>query len=122
MGDPVGACKRAAKVLAPDGSVLIVEPMAGDKVEENFNLIGRTFAGASTLCCTSNSLASNGPALGAVASEAALRDTVLAGGFKEFRRTLETPFNRIFEALRFDNWLPLGRAVVSPLFFVLVAN
>ncbi|HEY6246835.1 MAG TPA: class I SAM-dependent methyltransferase [Pyrinomonadaceae bacterium] len=98
MGDPVGACKRAAEVLASDGSLLIVEPMAGNSVEENFNPIGRTFAGASTLCCTSNSLASNGPALGAVATEAALRDTVLRGGFKDFRRTAETPFNRIFEA------------------------
>jgi 2-polyprenyl-3-methyl-5-hydroxy-6-metoxy-1,4-benzoquinol methylase len=98
MGDPVGACKRASEVLAPDGCALIVEPMAGNSVEENFNPIGRTFAGASTLCCTSNSLASNGPALGAVASEEAIRDTVLAGGFKQFRRTTETPFNRIFEA------------------------
>ena len=98
MGDPVGACKRAAEALKDDGSALIVEPMAGDRVEENFNPIGRTFAGASTLCCTSNSLAQNGPALGAVAPEAAIRATVLAGGFKEFRRASETPFNRIFEA------------------------
>ena len=98
MGDPVGAMKRACEVLAPEGSVLIVEPMAGDTVEENFNPIGRTFAGASTLCCTSNSLALDGPALGAVASESAIRDTVLAGGFKQFRRANETPFNRIFEA------------------------
>jgi 2-polyprenyl-3-methyl-5-hydroxy-6-metoxy-1,4-benzoquinol methylase len=98
MGDPVGACKRAAEVLSPDGSVLIVEPMAGDTVEQNFNPIGRTFAGASTLCCTSNSLATNGPALGAVATEEAIRKTVLAGGFTEFRRATETPFNRIFEA------------------------
>ena len=98
MGDPVGACKRASEVLKSDGSALIVEPMAGNTVEENFNIIGRTFAGASTLCCTSNSLAMNGPALGAVASEEAIRDVVLAGGFKEFRRASETPFNRVFEA------------------------
>ena len=98
MGDPVGACKRAAEVLEREGSALIVEPMAGNTVEENFNPIGRTFAGASTLCCTSNSLAQNGPALGAVATEAAIRDVVLAGGFTQFRRTTETPFNRIFEA------------------------
>lgn len=98
MGDPVGACKRAAEVLAETGTALIVEPMAGDKVEDNFNPIGRTFAGASTLCCTSNSLALKGPALGAVASEEAIRETVLAGGFREFRRATETPFNRIFEA------------------------
>ena len=98
MGDPVGACKRAAEVLATDGSVLIVEPMAGNTVEENFNIIGRTFSGASTLCCTSNSLATNGPALGAVAPESAIREVVLSGGFREFRRATETPFNRIFEA------------------------
>jgi len=98
MGDPVGACKRAAEVLAGDGCALIVEPMAGNTVEENFNIIGRTFSGASTLCCTSNSLALNGPALGAVAPESAIRDVVLAGGFTQFRRATETPFNRIFEA------------------------
>lgn len=98
MGDPVGACKRAADILAPTGSALIVEPMAGNTVEENFNIIGRTFSGASTLCCTSNSLALNGPALGAVAPESAIREVVLAGGFKEFRRATETPFNRVFEA------------------------
>ncbi len=98
MGDPVGACKRAAEVLGPEGSALIVEPMAGNTVEENFNIIGRTFSGASTLCCTSNSLALNGPALGAVAPESAIREVVLAGGFTEFRRATETPFNRIFEA------------------------
>jgi 2-polyprenyl-3-methyl-5-hydroxy-6-metoxy-1,4-benzoquinol methylase len=98
MGDPVSACKRAAAVLAADGSALIVEPMAGNSVEENFNIIGRTFSGASTLCCTSNSLALNGPALGAVAPEDAIRETVLAGGFTQFRRATETPFNRVFEA------------------------
>src|SRR5216684_5686056 len=98
MGDPSGAAKRASDNLAADGSALIVEPMAGNTVAENFNPIGRTFSAASTLCCTSNSLALGGPALGAVATEEALRNTVLAGGFKEFRRATETPFNRVFEA------------------------
>lgn len=98
MGDPVGAARRAYEVLAPDGSALIVEPMAGNTVEENFNPIGRTFAGASTLCCTANSMALGGPALGAVAPESAIREAVLAGGFTQFRRATETPFNRIFEA------------------------
>jgi SAM-dependent methyltransferase len=98
MGDPVGAARHACETLASDGSALIVEPMAGNSVEENFNPIGRTFSGASTLCCTANSMALGGPALGAVASEEALRQTVMAGGFKQFRRATETPFNRIFEA------------------------
>lgn len=98
MGDPHGAIKRAAEVLASGGSCMIVEPMAGNTVEENFNIIGRCFSGASTLCCTSNSLALDGPALGAVASDDAIREVVLSGGFAEFRRAAETPFNRVFEA------------------------
>lgn len=98
MGDPVGACRRAAEVLKADGTALIVEPMAGNNVQENFNPVGRTFTGASTLCCTSNSLALDGPALGAVCSEDRLREVVLEGGFKHFRRATETPFNRVFEA------------------------
>lgn len=100
MGDPVGATRRAAQALAAHGSALIVEPMAGNTVEENFNPIGRTFSAASTLCCTANSMALGGLALGAVATDAALREAVLAGGFKTFRRATTTPFNRIFEARR----------------------
>jgi SAM-dependent methyltransferase len=98
MGDPGGAAKHAYDSLNDDGCCLIVEPMAGNSVEENFNPVGRTFAGASTLCCTANSLALGGPALGAVASEDAIREVVMAGGFTEFRRATETPFNRVFEA------------------------
>jgi hypothetical protein len=103
MGNPIGAAKRAYETLSPGGSVLIVEPMAGNSVEENFNPIGRTFSAASTLCCTPNWLASGGPALGAVATEEALRKTVAAGGFKHFRRATETPFNRIYEARKEDH-------------------
>ncbi|HEX6184738.1 MAG TPA: class I SAM-dependent methyltransferase [Pyrinomonadaceae bacterium] len=98
MGDPAGAARRAHEVLAEGGSALIVEPMAGNRVEENINIIGRTFSAASTLCCTSNSLALGGPALGAVATDDALREVVTGAGFKEFRRATETPFNRVFEA------------------------
>ena len=100
MGDPSGAMRRAREVLSEEGSVLVVEPMAGNVVEENFNIIGRTFSAASTLCCTSNSLALGGPALGAVAPEDALREIALGAGFREFRRATETPFNRVFEARR----------------------
>ena len=98
MADPVGAMKQASKALSSNGSVLLVEPMAGNTVEENFNPLGRAFSGASTLCCTPNSLAAGGPALGAVATEQVLRDTAVAGGFRRFKRVAETPFNRIFEA------------------------
>ncbi len=100
MGDPAGAAKHAIETLAPDGSVMIVEPMAGNTVEENFNPVGRTFSAASTLCCTPNALACGGAALGAVASEDALRKIIISSGFTHFDRTTETPFNRIFEARR----------------------
>jgi len=100
MGHPIEACRRAHEALAPDGRLMIVEPMAGDRVEENFNPIGRTFSGASTLCCTPNAMAHGGQALGAVATEQALAETVRAGGFTQFRRATQTPFNRIFEARR----------------------
>jgi SAM-dependent methyltransferase len=98
MGDPHGATKRAFECLSEGGSCMIVEPMAGNTVEENFNIVGRTFSAASTLCCTSNSLATGGPALGAVASEEEIKKVVMSGGFGEFRRAAETPFNRVFEA------------------------
>ncbi len=97
MGDPIGAAKHASETLNENGCVLMVEPMAGNTVEENFNPIGRTFSAASTLCCTANSLAQGGTALGAVASEEALKNAVLAGGFTQFRRATETPFNRVYE-------------------------
>ncbi len=98
MGDPTGAARRAFETLAADGSCLIVEPMAGNTVEENFNPVGRTFSAASTLCCTANAIAQGGEALGAVATDEALKNVVTSGGFTTFRRAAETPFNRIFEA------------------------
>jgi len=100
MGDPEGAIRHAAETLAPDGSVMVVEPMAGNAIEENFNPVGRTFSAASTLCCTANAIAQGGKALGAVATEDALRTAVNAGGLSHFRRSAETPFNRVFEARR----------------------
>ena len=76
---------------------MAVEPMAGRKTEENFNPVGRIFSGASVLCCTPNALASGGYALGTVASDEALEQVVKKAGFTKFRRSAETPFNRIFE-------------------------
>ena len=98
MGDPVGAARCARALLAPGGTAMIVEPMAGEQVEENFNPVGRIFSGASVLCCTPNAICAGGPALGTVATDAALREVVLAGGFQTFRRAAQTPFNRVFEA------------------------
>jgi ubiquinone/menaquinone biosynthesis C-methylase UbiE len=98
MADPLGAARHVRETLAPGGAWMIVEPFAGDKVEQNLNPVGRVFYGASTMLCVPVSLAGKGPALGAQAGEARLREVVLAAGFRAFRRATETPFNLIFEA------------------------
>ena len=99
MGDPVGAARHVRGTLKPDGTWMIVEPRAGDRVEENFNPVGRAYYSFSTLLCTPASLSQEvGLALGAQAGEARIRDVVTAGGFTRFRRVAETPFNLVFEA------------------------
>jgi SAM-dependent methyltransferase len=99
MGDPVGAARRVRELLAPDGTWMIVEPMAGDRVEDNFNPVGRAYYGFSTFLCTPASLSQEvGLALGAQAGEARIGDVVAAGGFGRFRRATETPFNLVLEA------------------------
>ncbi|HWZ99207.1 MAG TPA: class I SAM-dependent methyltransferase [Candidatus Dormibacteraeota bacterium] len=99
MGDPAGASAHVKSTMKKDGTWMIVEPMAGDKLEDNLNPIGRAFYGASTLLCTPASLSQEvGAALGAQAGEKRLKDVVTAGGFTRFRRATQTPFNLIFEA------------------------
>ena len=99
MGDPVGASSHVRGTLKKDGTWMIVEPFAGDKLEDNLNPIGRAFYGASTLLCTPASLSQEvGLALGAQAGEKRLREVVTSGGFSHFRRATQTPFNLIFEA------------------------
>jgi SAM-dependent methyltransferase len=99
LGDPVGAASHALKSLKRDGTVMIVEPFANDRVEDNFNPLGRVFYAASAMACVPGSMASNGPALGAQAGERKIRDVVMAGGFKQFRRATQTPFNIVYEAI-----------------------
>jgi SAM-dependent methyltransferase len=99
MGDPVGAARHVLETLDADGTWMIVEPAAGDSVEENLNPVGRAYYGFSTLLCTPASLSQEvGLALGAQAGEARIRDVVTAGGLSRFRRAAETPFNLVFEA------------------------
>jgi 2-polyprenyl-3-methyl-5-hydroxy-6-metoxy-1,4-benzoquinol methylase len=99
MGDPAGAARHVRSTLAPDGSWMIVEPRAGDRVEENLNPVGRAYYSFSTLLCTPASLSQEvGLALGAQAGEARIREIVTGAGFSSFRRVAETPFNMIFEA------------------------
>ena len=99
MGDPVGVSRHAREALNKDGTVMIVEPFANDRVEDNLNPVGRVMYGASSQICVPVSLARNGPALGAQAGEARLRDVVVnGGGFSRFRRATQTPFNLVLEA------------------------
>ena len=99
MGDPVGAAAHVRETLAPDGTWMIVEPMAGDRVEDNLHPLGRIFYGASTLICTPASRAQEvGLALGAQAGEARLTEVLHDGGLSRVRRATETPFNMVLEA------------------------
>jgi SAM-dependent methyltransferase len=99
MADPVSASRHARMAMTDDGTAMIVEPFAGDRVQDNLNPVGRVMYGASTQICVPVSLARSGPALGAQAGEARLREVVVdGGGFTRFRRATETPFNLVLEA------------------------
>ena len=99
MGDPVEAARHIHEALAPDGTWLLVEPAAGDSLEDNLNPVGRMFYSASTFLCVPNAVSQNGDrALGAQAGEAAMRDIAGEAGFTRFRRAAQTPFNAVYEA------------------------
>ncbi|GAB3599345.1 class I SAM-dependent methyltransferase [Angustibacter peucedani] len=98
MGDPVGAARHVRQALADDGTWLVVEPMAGDAVEDNLNPVGRAYYGFSTLLCTPASLSQDvGLALGTQAGPAKIRDVSTTAGFQRFRTAATTPFNNVFE-------------------------
>jgi 2-polyprenyl-3-methyl-5-hydroxy-6-metoxy-1,4-benzoquinol methylase len=99
MGDPAGAAAHVRQSLKADGSWMIVEPIAGDKLEDNLNPVGRIYYAGSTMGCVPTSLSQEvGAALGAQAGEAKLREVITSGGFRSVRRATETPFNMILEA------------------------
>jgi 2-polyprenyl-3-methyl-5-hydroxy-6-metoxy-1,4-benzoquinol methylase len=99
MGDPVGAASHVKQTLNPGGTWMVVEPFAGDRIEDNFNPIGRLFYGASTMICVPGSLSQEvGLGLGAQAGEKRLREVLTAGGFTQVRRATATPFNLVLEA------------------------
>ena len=98
LGDPVGALTRCREALKPDGRVLLVEPYAGDLLEENLNPIGRMYYAASAMACTPNSLSQEvGLGLGAQAGEERLRKVARQAGFSSLRRAAQTPVNLILE-------------------------
>jgi len=99
MGDPVGAARRIRASLAPDGVFMLVEPRAGDHVEDNLNPLGRVFYGASALICTPSSLAQPGrAAIGTQAGPARITAVLHQAGFRSVRIAAETPVNHVYEA------------------------
>jgi 2-polyprenyl-3-methyl-5-hydroxy-6-metoxy-1,4-benzoquinol methylase len=99
MGDPVGAARHVRDALTADGTWMIVEPFAHDRVDQNFNPVGRLYYAASTILCTPSSLSQEvGLALGAQAGERRISAVIREAGFARFRRAAETPFNLVFEA------------------------
>ena len=99
VGDPVGAARHARQALTDDGTVLLVEPFAGNSLAENSTPVGRLYYAASTMVCTPNSLSQEvGLALGAQAGEVRLAQVFKEAGFRRFRRATETPFNLVLEA------------------------
>lgn len=99
MGDPVGAARHALQTLKKkDGTLMLVEPFANDKVEDNLNPLGRLFYSISSVVCVPASLNEDGPALGAQAGEEKIKEAVKSAGFSRFRRATQTPFNLVFEA------------------------
>ena len=101
FGDPVAAARRAAEVLAPDGTVMLVEPFANDRVEDNISPVARLYYSASTTLCCAHAISEGGSqVLGAQAGEARLAEVFRKAGFTHFRRAAATPFNLILEARR----------------------
>jgi 2-polyprenyl-3-methyl-5-hydroxy-6-metoxy-1,4-benzoquinol methylase len=100
MADPVAAMKRAYETLDENGSVMIVETMAGERSEDNFNPLGVIFSAVSTLCCVPNAIAGGGKAMGAVATGNVIRETATAGGFRSVHRVSQGLLNRVYEARR----------------------
>ncbi len=101
LGDPVAAARHAAEVLAPGGTVLLVEPYAADKVEDNLNPVGQLYYAGSSLICCAHAISEGGKlVLGAQAAPKRLADVFRKAGFSHFRQAAQTPFNLIFEVRR----------------------
>ena len=99
MGDPVGALVNARRHLAPDGTVLAVEPMAAESpAEAAQSPVAQLYYPSSAMLCTPHAVSEGGFGLGNQVPEHTWRALFGQAGFGQFRRATETPFNRVFEA------------------------
>jgi hypothetical protein len=98
MGDPAGSAAHVRQSQKPDGAWMFM-PMAGDRLEDDLNPVGRLYYAGSTMICVPTSLSQEvGAALGAQVGEARLREVIGAGGFQSVRRATQTPFNMVLQA------------------------
>jgi hypothetical protein len=87
------------RILKADGTWMIVEPIAGNRPEDNMNPVGRLYYNASTMVCVPTSLDQEvGEGLGAQAGETKLTEVIRDGGFTRVRRATAGPFNMVLEA------------------------
>jgi 2-polyprenyl-3-methyl-5-hydroxy-6-metoxy-1,4-benzoquinol methylase len=101
LGDPVAAAQHAAQTLAPGGTVMLVEPFAKDRVEDNLSPVGQLYYSGSCLICCAHAVSEGGKlVLGAQAGPKRLAEVFRKAGFTHFRCAAETPFNLIFEVRR----------------------
>jgi len=101
LGDPVAAAQHAAQTLAPGGTVMLVEPFAKDRVEDNLSPVGQLYYSGSCLICCAHAVSEGGKlVLGAQAGPKRLAEVFRKAGFTHFRVAAETPFNLIFEVRR----------------------
>ena len=101
MGRPVDAARHAAGAMTDDGTLMLVEPYAGDGVEDNINPIGRLYYAASTTLCCAHAISEKGThVLGAQAGPRQLEEVLRSAGLGSVRRAAQTPFNLIIEARR----------------------
>src|SRR5690606_23805752 len=101
LGDPVAAAHHAAEMLAPGGTVMLVEPFANDRLEDNLSPVAQLYYSGSSLICCAHAISEGGKlVLGAQAGEGRLSEVFRRAGFTHFRRAAETPFNLVFEARR----------------------
>lgn len=98
LGDPVAAVRHAAQALKPGGSVMLVEPFAADRMDNNLSQISRFYYAASTMLCCAHAISEGGQLiLGAQAGQEKLREVFRAAGFTGFQRVAQTPFNIVLE-------------------------
>jgi len=99
MGDPLDAVSASGQAMAPEGTLMLVEPFAKDRSEENVGPVARMYYSASVGFCTQNALSQGGRySLGAQAGATQLLGILKKGGFRSARVVMETPFNLILEA------------------------